>query len=225
MQYINQSESQNWSVSDGAYYTLSDWNRADEAHQVSANRGYWAPHPFNPTSNWRNDKDTWCLENWCQSEYGLSAGKENKSGGRCVGAAGCKRGRQRRKPAQRAQCKSQCPATAPKLAPLASELVPVAVLAPTAEPAPIPAAAVQNSAPLLLPEHLSLLAPFLSSNADSGSWRATCKDAKDALLPDGPYSAMLSPAGQAALVGLEKRKKLQKILVSARMLVSGLNLR
>jgi hypothetical protein len=69
---------------------------------------------------------------------------------------------------------------------------------------------------------MTLLAPFLSSNFDSGSWRATCKDAQQALLPNGPYTAVLSPAGQAALIGLEKRKKLQKILISAKKLVAGL---
>jgi hypothetical protein len=77
----------------------------------------------------------------------------------------------------------------------------------------------------LLPEHLSLLAPFLSSNVDSGSWRTTCRDAKDAFLPNGPHVALLSPSGQAALVALEKRKKLQDILANARKLVSGLNFR
>jgi len=242
MQYINQFESQDWSVTDGPYYTLSTWNKVRD-HQVAANQGYWAPHPFNPTSNWRNDKDNWCQENWCHSEYGTTvAGKENINSIRCAGAAGCKRGRQRRKPAQGAQCKSQCRPNANKPSPVAvPEPEPAqaeSVEAPTApkpgpaEPAPAaepvstpPAAAAENSAPPLLPEHLSLLAPFLSSNADSGSWRATCKDAKEALLPDGPYTPMLSSAGQAALVSLEKRKKLQKILVNARMLVSGLNFR
>jgi len=96
-----------------------------------------------------------------------------------------------------------------------------AVLATTPKPECTPSAA-PNSPPPLLPEHMTLLAPFLSSNFDSGSWRATCKDAQQALLPNGPYTAVLSPAGQAALIGLEKRKKLQKILISAKKLVAGL---
>jgi hypothetical protein len=94
---------------------------------------------------------------------------------------------------------------------------------PASEPEPASVAAkAEDWAPPLLPEHMTLLAPFLSSNVDSGSWRATCRDARQALLPNGPDTAVLSPAGQAALVGLEKRKKLQNILLSARKLVAGL---
>lgn len=230
MQYFinhSDSESQAWSATDGTYYqsrtnSQSNWAGTHEAHQVAAN-GYWAPRPCNSISNWRNDKDTWCQENWYQGVeeyYQYSKGRENKNSIQCAGAARCKKGRQRRKPPTAPQCKNPCEAPLQKLCEAPSSPAPSTVSEPAPEPDPITPVATEDAAPPLLPEHLSLLAPFLSSNADSGSWRATCRDAKEALLPNGPYAAMLSPAGQAALVGLEKRKKLQSILVSAKKLVA-----
>jgi len=234
--YINHfdSELQTWPATDSTYSTQSNWAGSSKAQPVAAN-SYWAESPFNSTSNWRNDKDMWCQENWYQGSEGCSAGKENKNSIQCAGAAGCKRGRQRRKPHTASQCKRHCevrtykrpapPPSPPPSPPPCNKPAPSAPPAPAPERDPIKPVATADAAPPLLPEHLSLLAPFLSSNADSGSWRATCRDAKDALLPSGPYAAMLSPAGQAALVGLEKRKKLQNILLSAKKLVSGLNFR
>lgn len=224
-QYIDQSEFQTWPASDGTYNTLSNWNGVHEAQSLAAH-SYWTTSKA--TSNWRNNQDSWCQENWCQSVQGPFMGKENivKNSIRSDGAARCRRGKhpkQRRKPITASHCKIQCEAQVPK--PAVPAEVPAEVSAPAPEPVPTPPSAVEDSAPLLLPEHLALLAPFLSSNVDSGSWRATCRDAKEALLPNGPFSAMLSPAGQAALVGLEKRKKLQKILESAKKLVSGFNFR
>merc|ERR1712023_572382 len=106
---------------------------------------------------------------------------ENKNSNRCGGNARCKRGRQRRNPPSHAKC------TAGGFKqPCVSKAHVVAV--PAQEPAPKTAAETQDSttlAPQLLPEHLSLLAPFLSSNIDSGSWRTTCRDAKEAMLPNG----------------------------------------
>lgn len=223
MQYINPSESQAWSATGGTYHTLSCWNRAQEAQPIAA-YGYWAPCPFNAISNWRNDDDAWCQENWLQCTSKSAGGKENKNSTRSPGAARSKKEKQRRKPVtvspvKVSQCTSRCQQPSYSKPAVAEATSP----APAAEPVSETSAASQDSAPPLLPEHLSLLAPFLSSNVDSGSWRATCQDAKEALLPNGPYSAMLSPAGQAALIGLEKRKKLQDILVNARKLVSGLN--
>eukprot|EP00746_Dinoflagellata_sp_MGD_P163604 gnl/MRDRNA2_/MRDRNA2_91746_c0_seq1.p1 gnl/MRDRNA2_/MRDRNA2_91746_c0~~gnl/MRDRNA2_/MRDRNA2_91746_c0_seq1.p1 ORF type:complete len:223 (+),score=39.26 gnl/MRDRNA2_/MRDRNA2_91746_c0_seq1:99-767(+) len=217
--YVHPFQSQAWSAPNGSYHALSNWNGAHEA-QVVATSGYWANCPFDTRSNWRNNQDTWCQENWCHSaDY--FPGKENKNSNRCGDNKRCKRGRQRRNPPSNPKCN----AGACKQ-PRVSKAQVVAV--PAQVPTPKAAAEAQESAtlaPQLLPEHLSLLAPFLSSNIDSGSWRATCRDAKEAMLPNGPHAAMLSTAGQAALVGLEKRKKLQDILVNARKLVSGLNFR
>jgi len=220
--YIHNFQSQAWSAPHGAYHTSSSWNEAHDA-QVVAATGYWATRPFNTRSGWRNDHDTWSQENWCQGADSFPIGKENKNIIRCGGSARCKRGRQRRKSASNPKCTANgCKQ------PCASKAQVLAAPVPIQEPAPEAAAAAQDSAalaPQLLPEHLSLLAPFLSSNIDSGSWRTTCRDAKEALLPNGPHTAMLSLAGQNALHALEKRKKLQEILVNARKLVSGLNFR
>lgn len=125
----------------------------------------------------------------------------------------CELGPSKEKP-QIKQCNLRCYPAVPE-----ASVTAVSTSKPEPAPGEVPAT---HLAPPLLPEHMTLLAPFLSSNVDSGSWRATCRDAKQAIRPNGPYAAMLSPAGQAALVSLEKRKKLQKILVNARKLVAGL---
>lgn len=221
--YINPYQPQTWSATGGTYQTLSSWNGEHEA-QVVASNGYWANCPFNARSKWSDNQDAWCQENWCQAAHYLPTGKENKNSIHCGGgdrAGRCKRARQRRKPANNPQCNGGCKKPSVSNLPVAAAPIPAQESAPKAATTQESA----NVAPPLLPEHLSLLAPFLSSNVDSGSWRATCRDAKEALLPNGPYAAMLSPGGQAALVGLEKRKKLQEILVNARKLVSGLNFR
>jgi len=202
--YTNSIQSQAWPASDGANHALSVKNWAHEAQPVAAN-GYWASRSF--CHDWSMTGYAWSYEKekWCQSYQQNGTGKENST-------AECqRRKKRRRKPVSPKQvsCKPGSQACD-------------ADKSQAAEPEAKEAPSADHSSTILLPEHLALLAPFLSSNVDSGSWRATCRDAKQAVLPNGPYTAMLSPAGQAALVSLEKRKKLQKILISARKLVAGL---
>merc|ERR1719421_2784859 len=79
------------------------------------------------------------------------------------------------------------------------------------------------SEPPLLPEHFALIAAFLATDKDSGTWRAVSQATKNSANTKGPHYELLEEAGKKALAGLERRKQLRKILMSARQLVAGLN--